>query len=190
MRRKSIDHIKDVMDLAFDWGVVDVVISPGTRRPMVSPPLPKTLGWLHESLDVLLQHAEKAGVRLLLENTPYCFRPTMDELLGVVNEVGNDNLKIVYDVANAAFIREDPVACVLSAHSIIGLLHVSDTGLSEWGHDPIGTGVIDWESLGKAVETTRRMDDVVLEIIREKNPLEEINTGINELKNRGWKLNS
>lgn len=190
MRRKSTDHIKDVMDLAFDWGVDDVVISPGTRRPMVSPPLPQTVGWLHESLDVLLRHAEKTGVRLLLENTPYCFRPTMDELVGVVNEVGNDNLKIVYDVANAAFIGEDPVACVLSAYSKIGLLHLSDTGLSEWGHDPIGTGVIDWESLGQAVESTRSMDNVVLEIIREKNPLDEINKGINELKNRGWKLNS
>jgi sugar phosphate isomerase/epimerase len=190
MRRKSTDHIKDVMDLAFEWGVDDVVISPGTRRPMVSPPLPQTLGWLHESLDVLLRHAEKTGVRLLLENTPYCFRPTMDELVGVVDQVGNDNLKIVYDVANAAFIGENPVACVLSAHSKIGLLHISDTGLSEWGHDPIGTGVIDWESLGRAIEMTCNMDDLVLEIIRDQNPLEEINKGITELRNRGWKLSS
>ena len=42
MRRKSIDHIKDVIDLAVDWDVVDVVISPGTRRPMISPPIPQT----------------------------------------------------------------------------------------------------------------------------------------------------
>jgi sugar phosphate isomerase/epimerase len=188
MRRKSTDHIKDVMDLAHDWGVNDVVISPGTRRPMVSPPLPQTLGWLHESLNVLLQHANKAGVRLLIENTPYCFRSTMSELVGVVNEVGNDNLKIVYDVANAAFIGEDPVASVLSAHSKIGLLHLSDTGLSEWGHDPIGTGVIDWKSLGEAVETTNSLDNVVLEIIRENDPLGEIKKGISELKVRGWKL--
>jgi Sugar phosphate isomerases/epimerases len=190
MRRKSIEHIKDVIDLAFEWGVVDVVISPGTRRPMISPPISQTLEWLYESLDILLPHAEQAGVRLLLENTPYCFRPTMDELIGVVNEVGNDNLKIVYDVANAAFIGEDPVACVLSGHPTIGLLHISDTGLAEWGHDPIGTGVVNFEALGKAIETTCNMDSVVLEIIREKDPLEEIDKGINELKNRGWKLNS
>src|SRR4029453_12141710 len=63
MRRKSVDHIKDVIDLSFDWGGVDVVISPGTRRPMISPPLSQTLGWLHESLDVLLPHAKQAGVR-------------------------------------------------------------------------------------------------------------------------------
>lgn len=48
MRRKSTDHIKDVIQLAVDWGVADVVISPGTRRPMISPTIPQTLGWLYE----------------------------------------------------------------------------------------------------------------------------------------------
>lgn len=190
MRRKSTDHIKSVIDLAFDWGATEVVISPGTRRPMISPTLPKTFGWLYESLEVLLPRAEQAGVRLLLENTPYCFRPTFDELVGVVNEVNNERLQIVYDVANAAYIREDPVACLLSGHSAIGLVHISDTGLDEWGHDPIGTGVVDFERLGKAVETTCGIENVVLEIIRENNPLLEINTGIAELKKRGWNLNS
>jgi sugar phosphate isomerase/epimerase len=189
MRRKGIDHIRDVMDLASDWGVADVVISPGTRRPMISPPLQQTLGWLHESLDNLLRHAEQAGVRLLLENTPYCFRPTMNELVGVVKDVGNDNLKIVYDVANAGYIGEDPAASLVANHTAVGLLHISDTGLDEWGHDPIGTGVIDFEELGKAIEATGKMDSVVLEIIREKEPLREISTGIVELKRRGWKLN-
>jgi sugar phosphate isomerase/epimerase len=168
MRRKSIDHVKDVMDLAFDWNVGEVVISPGTRRPMISPPMSNTLGWLYESLDTLLSHAEQAGVRLLLENTPYCFRPMLGELIDVVKEVGNDNLKIVYDVANAAYIGEDPVASLLSGHQTIALLHISDTGLEEWGHDPIGTGIVNFEELGKAIETTGKGDSIVLEIIRER----------------------
>jgi L-ribulose-5-phosphate 3-epimerase len=188
MRRKSVDHIKDVMDLAFDWAVKDVVISPGTRRPMISPTIPQTLEWLYESLEILLPRAEQAGVRLLLENTPYCFRPTIDLLVDLVNEVNNDNLKIVYDVANAAYIGEDPVAGLLSAHAAIGLVHISDTGREEWGHDPIGTGIIKFNELGEAVEATCKMDNVVLEIIREKDPLKVINDGMNELRNRGWKL--
>jgi len=190
MRRKSTDHIKDVIDLAFDWDAFDVVISPGTRRPMISPSLPKTLGWLYESLEILLPRAEQAGVRLLLENTPYCFRPTFDELVGVVKEVNSEKLKIVYDVANAAYIKEDPVACLLSGYSAIGLVHISDTGLEEWGHDPIGTGAVNFEDLGRAVEATCKVENVVLEIIREKEPLEEINKGIAELQKRGWNLKS
>jgi L-ribulose-5-phosphate 3-epimerase len=188
VRRRSVDHIKDVIDLAFDWGVVDVVISPGTTRAMIPPPISQTLGWMHQSLGVLLPLAEQAGVRLLLENTPYCFRPTIHELVGIVNEVESENLKVVYDVANAAYIREDPVAGLLSSHPAIGLVHISDTGLEEWGHDPIGTGVVNWEALSDAVEATCKIDNVVLEIIREKDPLVEINKGIHELRNRGWKL--
>jgi len=188
MRRKSTDHIKDVIDLAYDWGAVDVVISPGTRRPMISPSLSMTFDWLYESLAVLMPRAEQAGVRLLMENTPYCFRPTFDEMACIVKEVESENLKIVYDVANAAYIQEDPVSTLMINHSMIGLIHISDTGLKVWGHDPIGTGIIDFEALGKAVEATGMMDNIVLEIIRENEPLAEIKNGIYELKKRKWNL--
>lgn len=188
MRRKSIDHIKDVMDLAFEWGSTELVISPGTRRPMISPSLSNTLDWLTDSLEVLLPRAEQAGVRLLLENTPYCFRPTLDEMVGVTKQFNSERLKIVYDVANAAYIQEDPVAGLLAGGSEIVLVHISDTGLEEWGHDPIGTGVIDFEALGKAVDATCKTENAVLEIIREKAPLAEMHAGISELKRRGWRI--
>ena len=87
MRRKSIDHIKSVIDLAVAWDVPEVVISPGTRRPMISPPLDRTYGWMYESLESLLPLAKQAGKRLLMENTPYCFTPTVGELAGVVDTV-------------------------------------------------------------------------------------------------------
>lgn len=189
MRRKSIDHIKDVMDLAFEWGSTELVISPGTRRPMISPSLSKTLDWLTDSLEVLLPRAEQAGVRLLLENTPYCFRPTLDEMVGVTKQFNSERLKIVYDVANAAYIQEDPVAGLLAGGSEVVLVHISDTGLEQWGHDPIGTGVIDFEALGKAVDATCRTENAVLEIIREKDSLKEVHAGISELKKRGWSIN-
>lgn len=188
MRRKSIDHIKSVIDLGFDWGSGEIVISPGTRRPMISPPLSKTFGWLYESLEVLLPRAEQAGVRLLLENTPYCFTPTLNEMIEIVKEVKSERLKIVYDVANAEYIKEDSVANLLSGQSVIELVHISDTGLEEWGHDPIGTGVIDFVGLGKAVDATCGIENAVLEIIREQNPLGEIKNGISELQKRGWNM--
>lgn len=188
MRRKSADHIEDVIQLAVDWGVSDVVISPGTRRPMISPTIPQAFGWLSESLDALLPVAKQAGVRLLMENTPYCFRPTIKELVSVVEEIKSDNLRIVYDVANAAYIGEDPVASLLSHHAHIALVHISDTGTDVWGHDPIGTGVIDFKALGRAVESVFDPDLVVLEIIREEQPLVAIQNGLQELEKRGWKV--
>lgn len=131
---------------------------------------------------MLLPVAKQAGVRLLMENTPYCFRPTIGELVGVVEEIKSENLSIVYDVANAAYISEDPVASLLSHHKHIGLVHISDTGTDVWGHDPIGTGIIDFEGLGRAIDSVFSIDRVVLEIIREQEPLLEIQKGLQELK--------
>jgi L-ribulose-5-phosphate 3-epimerase len=188
MRRKSIEHIKSVIDLAVAWDAPDVVISPGTRRPIISPPIDKAYGWLYESLGDLIPLAKEAGKRLLFENTPYCFTPTIRELAGIVETANDDALKIVYDVANAAYIEEDPVAGLLSHHEHIALVHISDTGLETWGHDPIGTGVVDFEGLGSAVEATCGESNVVLEIIREENPVHVFNQAMDDLKSRGWKL--
>jgi L-ribulose-5-phosphate 3-epimerase len=188
MRRKSIEHIKSVIDLAVAWDVPEIVISPGTRRPMIPPSLEKAYGWMYESLGDLIPLAKQAGTRLLLENTPYCFTPTIRDLAGIVSTVNDDVLKIVYDVANAAYIEEDPVAGLLSHHESIALVHISDTGLETWGHDPIGTGVVDFEALGPAVEATCGESNVVLEIIREENTLYEFKQAMHDLRNRGWKL--
>lgn len=188
MRHKSIEHIKSVIDLAVAWDVAEVVISPGTRRPMISPSLEKAYGWMYESLENLIPLAKQAGVRLLFENTPYCFTPTIQDLAGIVNTVNDHALKIVYDVANAAYIGEDPVASLLSNRESIGLVHISDTGVETWGHDPIATGVIDWDGLGKAVKTTCGVNNVVLEIIREENPVQEFKKAMRDLKNQGWDL--
>jgi L-ribulose-5-phosphate 3-epimerase len=190
MRRKSIDHIKSVIDLATAWDVSDVVISPGTRRPMISPSLERAYGWMYESLGSLIPLAKQAGIRLLMENTPYCFTPTIEDLTGIVHTVDDDALKIVYDVANAAYIGEDPVAGLLANHASIALVHISDTGVETWGHDPIGTGVVDFEGLGDAVEATCGVRNVVLEIIREEDPVREFDRGIRDLRDLGWKLGS
>ncbi|MEX0158640.1 MULTISPECIES: sugar phosphate isomerase/epimerase family protein [unclassified Microbacterium] len=188
MRRKSIEHITSVIDLAAEWNVEEIIISPGTRRPMISPTLEQVHGWLYESLDTLIPRAKESGTRLLFEQTPYCFTPTIEALAHVVRTVNDDSLKIVYDVANAAYIGEDPVAALLEYRELIPLIHISDTGTDSWGHDPIGTGVIDWSALGAAVDATLGVDNVVLEVIRDENTLEEFATALRDLGAAGWSV--
>lgn len=188
MRRKSIEHIETVIDLAAEWGSEDVVISPGTRRPMISPALDRVYGWMYESMETLVPMAKQAGVRLLFENTPYCFAPTIRDLVGIVDTVGDDSLRIVYDVANAAYYGEEPVAGFLAYHDRIALMHVSDTGTDVWGHDPIGTGIIDWTALGTAVDAHLGQQNVVLEVIRPENTLLEFQTAFRDLRAAGWDL--
>jgi len=143
---------------------------------------------MYESLEELIPLAKRAGKRLLFENTPYCFAPTIGELADIVGAVNDDALKIVYDVANAAYIGEDPVSGLRSHHGPVALMHISDTGTETWGHDPIGTGVIDWNGLGKAVQETIGVDNVVLEVIREENTLEVFAKAMRDLSAEGWNL--
>ena len=82
----------------------------------------------------------------------------------------------------------DAFAALLAHHELIGLMHISDTGTDVWGHDPIGTGVINWEGLGRAVESTLGFDNVVLEIIREQNTLEEFAQAMRDLPAFGWNV--
>jgi len=69
-------------------------------------------------------------------------------------------------------------------------VHISDTGLDIWGHDPIGTGVVDFDGLGGAVEATCGVSNVVLEIIREENTLQEFSQAMQDLRSKGWKLDN
>jgi L-ribulose-5-phosphate 3-epimerase len=186
MRRKSIEHINSVIELAAEWDVPEVVISPGTRRPMISPSIGNVYGWMYDSLETLVPLAKQAGTRLLFENTPYCFAPTIQDLVKIVATVNDDTLKVVYDVANAAYFGEDPVAGLLDHHDSIALMHISDTGTETWGHDPIGTGIIDWRALGEAVRSTIGTANVVLEVIREENTLAEFAEAVRALKAGGW----
>ncbi|PYY39707.1 sugar phosphate isomerase/epimerase [Curtobacterium sp. MCPF17_046] len=188
MRRKSIEHINSVIELAAAWDVPEVVISPGTRRPMISPSLENVYGWMYDSLETLVPLAKQAGTRLLFENTPYCFAPTIQDLVKIVRTVDDDALKIVYDVANAAYFGEDPVAGLLENHESIALMHISDTGTETWGHDPIGTGIIDWRGLGAAVTSTIGAENVVLEVIREENTLAEFDKALRALEREGWNV--
>lgn len=188
VRRRSVEHIAGVIDLAVEWDATDIVISPGVRRPMISPAIDRVHGWLYESLDELVPLARQAGRRLLFENTPFCFTPTIDELASVVRTVDDPALKIVWDVANAAYIEDDPVAGLRKHHELIALMHISDTGTDVWGHDPIGAGVIDWRALGEAVESTIGFDNVVLEIIREEDTLQEFAKAGSTLRDQGWRF--
>lgn len=112
----------------------------------------------------------------------------MPQLAEVVETLNDDTVRVVYDIANAAYIAEDPVASLLAYHAAIEFVHVSDTGMDVWGHDPVGTGVVDFVGLGEAVQATCGIENCVLEIIREENALHELNKGVADLRAKGWKI--
>jgi sugar phosphate isomerase/epimerase len=186
IRDFAIGYIEAVMELAEEWAVSNVVISPGTARPMISPPYANVEGWMQSSLLRMLPTAAKRGTHLLLENTPYCFRPKIDDLIEVVEWANDTNLGIVYDVANAAFIGEDPAFGLRRAVPHVKLIHISDSGRDQWGHDQIGTGDVPFEELGRAIQDTEFKGPIVLEVIREQDTERTFAESISKLRELSW----
>lgn len=185
VRTSTLTYLSDAIDLAADVSATYVVMSPGMGRPLLGPPKEWLLGWFHSGMEVLVRHAESRGVQLLLENIPFAFLPGAEEIMDAIGEFPAERVGVVYDVANAVYVREDPIAGLQQVAPRLRLAHLSDTPLETWRHDAVGRGVVPFERFGAALRELRYREPVVLEIVS-RDPDPEIKGSINELGRLGW----
>jgi len=165
VRAFAQQYLRETVDLAADLGAGDVVVAPGMGRGLLPPARESMLGWFRDGLADCSEHARRRDIRLLVENVPFSFLPAVGQILDAIAELPSERVGIVYDVANAAFIREDPVAGLELACERIGLIHLSDTPLDAWRHDAVGRGVVPFARFGAALERTACCAPLVLEIV-------------------------
>ena len=90
--------------------------------------------------------ARRGGVRLLLEplNTrvdhPGYFLDSSEEGFGIVREVNDPAVMLLYDLYHSVVMGEDPHRTLVESGHLIGHVHVADV---PGRHEP-GTGTIDW----------------------------------------------
>ena len=165
MRRYTIDHYKDVIELAGEWGVDGIVVVPGKTHPLLPAPRHLVWDWMRAAYDELDRHAERHGTRLLMENVPMGFLPRADDLLAALDHIGNPRLGVCYDAANATFAGESPGAGLRKLADRIGIVHLSDTGLDHWDHRRIGTGIVPFGEVAEAMAALPAGVPTALEII-------------------------
>ena len=178
-------YLIDVMRLASDLGVQKIVMAPGIGRPLLAPPASSLLSWFQAGMEVLVRQADDLNVRLLIENVPFSFLPRIEGIMHAIDDFPAKHVGIVYDVANAVFAHEDPVAGLRCAASRLNLVHLSDTPLDSWRHDVVGSGVVPFDRIGTALKTLGYSEPVVLEIIS-VDPDQAIRQSIAELSRQGW----
>jgi L-ribulose-5-phosphate 3-epimerase len=186
MRDHTFRYLSACIDLAADWGVPAIVISPGLARPLLAAPRERMMDWLRESLDRLVPAAEKAGTNLLFENIPYTWLPKAKHLMSALDELGyGDTLALIYDVANGVFARDDPMADIRLVLPRMKLVHISDTTTDAFRHDPVGKGVVPFREVGETLRETGYAGPVVLEIIS-PDPDVDFPDSIRRLGEMGW----
>jgi sugar phosphate isomerase/epimerase len=134
---------------------------------------------------VLAPLAAEVGTALWVENMPFAFLPRADEMMQAIERYGDDRIGVVYDVANAAFMREDMRQGLQRVAGRLRLLHVSDTPLEVYRHAPVGQGVIDFAAIPPVLRAVGYAGPTMLEIISE-TPDEDLPASVAALDAMGW----
>jgi len=164
MREYTLDRYREAIDMAAEFKCPYVVAIPGPVNSLINPPHAWMLEWFVEGMKQLVAHAKGTGVQLLLENVPFAFLPTSQDLKDTAALIGPE-VGVNFDVCNSAYIKEDVPAMIHLLGDLIKNVHMSDTGYEEFKHDRLGTGIVEPAPAGKALAEIGFSGATVLEII-------------------------
>ena len=152
MRAMTLGLLRQFIALAGDLGAQGVVLGPGKANPLLPMPRPQMLAYFYEALNELLPLAAGHGTALFIENMPFAFLPKATELLAALDEYGNPNIGVVYDIANGHFVKEDIAESIRLCAKRLQVVHVSDTNQTVYRHDAVGLGTVDFAAVPPALE--------------------------------------
>ena len=184
-RAFTIERFIELIELAGTWSVPYVVLVPGKVSPLLPAPSASLASWFYEGVNKLADHADQCGTKILVENVPVTFAPLASDLSMVLDDLADERVGVVYDVANGFFAGEDPASGILSLRDRIDLIHLSDTGRKHWRHAPIGTGEIDFKSVAEAIRSINFSGQSVMEVIS-SDPDRELPESQRLLAQWGW----
>ncbi len=164
MRRYTLDRYKEAIDLAALVGCPLVCAIPGAINSLINPPVPWMRDWFIRGMQELVAHAKGSSTEVILENVPFTFLPTAQDMLDVANEI-DVSVGINFDICNSAYIKEDVVAAIRMLGSRIRNVHISDTGFEAFKHDRLGTGIVAPGPAAAALREIGYQGLTVLEII-------------------------
>lgn len=165
MREYSLAMLTGIVRLASEIGARGIVIGPGKANPLFPPADTELTPHFFAALDVLCPLAKSGGTALWVENMPFAYLPGIDALTSVLDRYGNDDVGIVYDVANAHFINEDIRAGLVRCGKRLRLVHLSDTGRQQYRHDTIGQGSVPFRDIPAMLRDVDYRELPMLEII-------------------------
>jgi len=190
MREYTLDRYREAIDFAAELSCPYVVAIPGPVNSLINPPHQWMLDWFVEGMKALVDHAKGTGVELLLENVPFTYLPTAQDMVNTANLIGPE-IGINFDVCNSAFIKEDPAAAIRMMGDKLKNVHISDSGYEEFVHARLGTGIVEPAPAFEALTDIGYTGATVLEIITDAlqpgaDPDGDIKASHQILADAGW----
>jgi len=184
IREESIKQLREAIQLAHDLGAGIVVAIGGRKHALIAPDQSYLWNLVKSGLESLLPDCERLGVTFGLENG-YTVIARADQMVQMCRELSHPNLKLVYDVANGTMV-ESPLDGLEMVAKDLALLHLSDTDDKVWGHDRIGTGVIDFAAVTETVREIGYAGPTIMEIVDRRAPDESNRVSLGKLRALGW----
>jgi sugar phosphate isomerase/epimerase len=185
MRDYSLKLLASFTQLAGDLGASYIIIGTGKANPLFPPPREDLLKHTIAALDHLAPIAKSAGTKLLVENMPFGYLPSAADLLRLIDDYGNPDIGVIYDVANGHFIGKDPREELRLLKGRVELIHFSDTNRSVYKHDPIGMGDVPFKAIVPVLAEIGYKELPFLEVIS-RNPDAEIRDSVERLAAAGY----
>lgn len=190
MRQYTLDRYREAIDLAAEWGCPYVVAIPGPVNSLINPPHQWMVDWFVEGMKALVAHAKGAGVSLLLENVPFTFLPSAEDMKKTA-EMIDPSVGVNFDVCNSAYIKEDVPGAIRLLGPLVKNVHISDSGYGEFKHDRLGTGIVEPGPAAAALKEIGYDGMTVLEIIADaldpkNDPDGDIEASHAILAENGW----
>jgi L-ribulose-5-phosphate 3-epimerase len=185
MRAYTLDLLTKFVRCAGELGAGGIIVGPGKPNPLFPMPRERMISHFYRALDVLAPLARQVGTRLLIENMPFAFLPDAESLMKAVDTYGDDSIRVIYDVANAHFIGESPIAGLRRVRDRLSLVHFSDTTRQSYKHDPIGRGDVPLEGIAAAMKEVGYRELSMLEVISH-NPDADIADSCLRLRQAGF----
>jgi sugar phosphate isomerase/epimerase len=153
-RRVRIDHTHRALDLCAEMGAPHITTEPGG-------PLAPGQSW-EEGLDLfvevlkpLAEHAERAGVMLLVEPEPGLLIETTDQYLQLAEQLDAPSVGLNFDVGHAFCMGEDLPKQIAKMAPHTRHYHLEDIAATRVHHHLVpGTGAIDFASVVSAIRRT------------------------------------
>ena len=167
MRDFTVSVISDLIDICGDWGIGQCIIVPGRTMPLWPIPKDQLTEWFIDGMTKLADRAGDQGVTVLVENVPNTWIPRAGDVMEALDALDRDEVRVIYDLANAPFAGEDPLKGVRIVRDRLDLVHLSDTPWDAWRHDPIGMGEMDFTAYNAVLRDIGYRGLAMVELIAE-----------------------
>lgn len=178
-QQQRLDHLRKVLQLAFDLGARRVVV-PCPKIPE-DPATPRAQT-TREALAALGGHGDRIGAVLALEIGFDAAEKVENYLAGF----DTGSLKVTYDPANLLTHGHDPVASLSKLKGLVAHVHARDARASSLSRGlqevPVGAGDVDWMAFAATLQVLEYDGFVVVEREQGDDRLKDLANGVKFLR--------